>query len=59
MPMTSSRVKKLEVTEIKICDWACGHKLRYHVRNDNIRKRMNVENTTERSRKSTDPTEAG
>ena len=54
--MTSFHVKKLGVTEIMICDLACGHKLRYHVRNDNTRKRMNVENTTEKSRKSTDPT---
>ena len=57
--MISSHVKKLEVTELRICDWACSHKLRYHVRNDNIRKRLNVENIAERNRKSTGPSEVG
>ena len=47
-----SHVKKLEVTEMKMCIWACGHTQRYHVRNDNIiRERLNVENITERCRK--------
>ena len=35
VPMTSSHVKKREVTEIKMCKWACGHtkipcEKRYH-----------------------------
>ena len=33
VPMTSSHVKKLEVTEMKMCMWACGHTLRDHIRN--------------------------
>ena len=47
--MTSSNVKKLEVAEMKMCKWACGH-----IRNDNIRERLKankllkVENITER-----------
>ena len=54
--MTNSRVnvKKLEITEMKMCRWPCGHTLRYHVRNDDIRERLKevkVENITERSRK--------
>ena len=51
VPVTSSHVKKLEVTEMKMCRWACGHKLRDHVRNDDIRKKLKVENITERCRK--------
>ena len=41
--VTSSHVKKLEVTAMKMCRWACGHTLRVHVRNDNNRDRLNVE----------------
>ena len=51
VPMTSSHVKKLGVTEMKMCRWACGPTLRYHVRNDNIRERLKVESITERCRK--------
>ena len=51
VPRTSSCVKKLEVTEIKMCRWACSYKLRDHVRNDDIRERLKVENITERCRK--------
>ena len=36
VPVTSSCLKKLDVTEMKMCRWACGHTLRDHVRNDNI-----------------------
>ena len=46
VPVTSSHVKKLEVTEMKIC-----HTLRDHVRNDDIRERLKVENRTERCKK--------
>ena len=28
VPITSSHVQKLEVTEMKMCRWACGHTLR-------------------------------
>ena len=41
----------LEVTEMKMCRWACGHTLRDHVRNDDIREKLKVENITERCRK--------
>ena len=51
VPVTSSHVKKLEVTEMKMCSWACGHTLRDHVRNDSIRERLKVESITERYRK--------
>ena len=44
-------VKKLEVTEMKMERGACGRTLRDHVRNDNIRERLEVENITERCRK--------
>ena len=51
VPVTSSHVKKLEVTEIKMCRWTCGHTLRDHVRNVDIRKKLKVENITDRCRK--------
>ena len=34
VPMTSTQVKKLEVTEMQMCRWACGHTLRNHVTKD-------------------------
>ena len=40
VPMPISHIKKLEVTEMKMCRWACGHTLRDHVRNDDIRDRL-------------------
>ena len=49
--MTSCHMKKLEVTEMKLCRWTRGHTLRDHVRNDDIRERLKVENITERCRK--------
>ena len=42
IPMTISHVKKLELTEMKMCRWACGHTPRYHMRNDDIRERLEV-----------------
>ena len=50
VPVTSSHVKKLEVTEMKMCRCACGHTLRYHVRNGSIGERLKVENITEMCR---------
>ena len=47
VPVTSSHGKKLEVTEMKMCRWACGHTLRDHVRNENIKERLKVESITE------------
>ena len=49
VPVTSSHVKKLEVTGMKMCRWACGHTLRDHVSIDNIRERLKG-NITERCR---------
>ena len=49
--VTSSHVNKLEVKEMNMCRWACGHTLRDHVRNENIKKRMKVESIAERYRK--------
>ena len=42
VPVTSSHVKKLEVTEMKMCRWARGHTLRDHVRNENTKERLKV-----------------
>ena len=49
--VTSSHVRKLEVTEMKMCRWACGHTLIDHVSNVDIREKLKVENITERCRK--------
>ena len=46
--ITSSHVKKLEVTEMKMCRWARSHTQIFHVRNDGIRMRLKVETITER-----------
>ena len=51
MSVTSSHVQKLEVTEMKMCRWACGHTLRDHVRNENIKERLTVESIAKRCRK--------
>ena len=51
MPVTRSHVKKQEVTDMKMCRWACSHTLRDHVRNENIKERLNVESIAERCRK--------
>ena len=52
VPMTSFHVNKREVTEMKMmhghAESVCGHTLRDHVRNDNSRDRLEVENITER-----------
>ena len=42
--MTRYHVKKLEVTEMKMCRWAIGD----HVRNNNSMERLNVDNIVER-----------
>ena len=47
VPVTSSQVKKLEVTEMKMCRWAYGHTLRDHVRNEKIKERLKVESIVE------------
>ena len=35
---------------MKMCRWACGHTLRDHVRNENIKERLKVESIAERCR---------
>ena len=54
MPMTSSHMKKLVVTEMKMCRWACGHMLRDHLRNENIKDRLKVESITEEQESKTE-----
>ena len=51
MPVTSSHVKTPEVTDMKMCRWACRQTLIYNERKYNIRERLKVENNTERCRK--------
>ena len=51
VPVTSSHVKEREVKDMKMCRWACGHTLRDHVRNENIKERLTVDSITERCRK--------
>ena len=51
VPVTSAHVKRLEVAEMKMCRWACGHTLRDHVRNENIKERMKIEKITDRCMK--------
>ena len=46
-PATSSHVKKLELTEMKMCIWTGGHTLRDHVRNENIKERLKAESIAE------------
>ena len=48
VPVTSSHMKKLEVTEMKMCRWPSGHTLTDYVRNENIKERLKVEIITER-----------
>ena len=50
VPMTSSHVKKLEVTDMKMCRSTYDQALRYHVRNDYTRERLKIENFTGRCR---------
>ena len=50
VPVTSYHVKKREVKEMKKCRWACSQTLRDHVRNDDIKERLKVENITKRCR---------
>ncbi len=40
----SRYVSKLETTEMKMCRWTCGYIRKDHVRNDDIRNRLEVEN---------------
>ena len=51
VPVTSSHVKKLEVTEMTMCRWAYGHTLRDNTRKGDIRERLKIDNITEKYRK--------
>ena len=42
VPMTSSHMKKLEVTDMKMCRWTCGHTIRDHVRDEAVREINNL-----------------
>ena len=37
--------------KMKMCRWACGHALKDHVRNENIKERMKIEKITDRCMK--------
>ena len=52
LPLASRHVRKLETTEMKMCRWTCGHTRKDHVRNDDIRKRLEVENISVLCKKS-------
>ena len=42
----------MTMTEMKMCRWGhCGHTLREHVRNENIKERLKLESIAERCRK--------
>ena len=45
VPVTRSHVKKLEVAEVKMGRWECGHTLRDHVINE--RERQTAETIAE------------
>lgn len=52
LPLASRHVRKLETTEMKMCRWTCGHTRKDHVRNDDIRNRLEVENISVLCKKS-------
>nr|XP_027218107.1 uncharacterized protein LOC113810667 [Penaeus vannamei] len=43
--------KRLEVAEMKMCRWACGHTLKDHVRNEVIREKLGITHIMEQFRK--------
>ena len=51
VPMISTRVNKLDMTEMKMSRWTCSHTLSDHVRTDDIREILTVENIIERCMK--------
>ena len=44
VPLCTRDTKRLEVTEMKMCRWACGHTLKDHMKNEEIREKMGIEN---------------
>ena len=52
VPVTSSQAKKLQVTEMKMCRWACGFTRMDHIRNDDIMDQVEVESISTRLKKS-------
>ena len=51
VPVTNSQVKKLQVTEMKMCRWACGFTRMDNVRIDDIMNKTEVEAINERCQK--------
>ncbi len=52
LPLASRHVRKLDTIEMKICRWTCGRTRKDHVRNDDIRNRLEVENISVMCKKS-------
>ncbi|XP_070000722.1 uncharacterized protein [Penaeus vannamei] len=51
LPLSARNTKRLEVAEMKMRRWACGHTLKDHVRNEVIREIFGIMPITERFRK--------
>jgi len=51
VPLSTRDTKRMEVAEMKMCRWACGHTLKDHVRNEAIRLKLGTENIAARCKK--------
>ena len=51
VPQTRKTTRRLEVTEMKMCRWACGVTRTDRVRNEDIRERIGVTNIGARCRR--------
>nr|XP_027234764.1 uncharacterized protein LOC113826085 [Penaeus vannamei] len=51
VPLSTRNTKRLEVAEMKMCRWACGHTLKDHVRNEVIREKLGITHITNSSGK--------
>ncbi|XP_069971001.1 uncharacterized protein [Penaeus vannamei] len=51
VPLSTRNTKRLEVAEMKMCRWGCGHTLKDHVRNEVIREKLGITHITEQFRK--------
>ena len=51
VPQRKKTTRRLEVTEMKMCRWACGATRTDRVRNEDIRERMGVTNIGARCRR--------
>ena len=52
LTLATRHVRKLETTERKMCRWTCEHTRKDHVRNDDIRNKLEVENISVMYKKS-------